>query len=85
MTFNGADYMCNSCADQLPESQKATPYTPPPSLNGLDGGDLGVAGGGVTTSTPARPGQGVMDDQLGSPVSDVSDISNESEYRMKAR
>ena len=85
MTFNGADYMCNSCADQLPESQKATPYTPPPSLNGLDGDDLGVAGGGVTTSTPARPGQGVMDSQLGSPVSDVSDISNESEYGMKAR
>ena len=82
MTFNGADYLCNSCADQLPQSEKATPCTPPLSLNGLDGGDVGVAGGGVATSTPVRAGQGqgIGDGQLGSPVSDVSDISNESEY-----
>jgi len=82
VTFNGADYLCNSCADQLPQSEKATPCTPPPSLNGLDGGDVGVAGGGVATSTPVRAGHGIGDGQLGSPVSDVSDISNESEYSM---
>ena len=70
VTFNGADYMCNSCANQLPASQKATPCTPPPSLNGLDGG--------LATSTPVRVSQGL---QLGSPVSDVSDLSNGSKYR----
>ena len=72
MTFTGKDYLCAICLEQT-QSEATTPATEILEM----GSPSKKAKAPLTHSTP-RGQDSLMDTQLSSPMSDMSDISTDS-------